>query len=123
MTPAAMIDRQKFEENFRGIDKEVIISIIDIFEEEYPRRISGIHWNILEEDFTSLAFNAHSLKGVVGSFLAEVPSELLARLELLAKENKGDEMISLFNQLQSSLENLLHEFKKIREDLVSDAKQ
>ena len=112
-----MIDRKTFEENFRGIDAAVIISIINIFEEEFPQRFKEIHRNILEEDFAKLAFNAHSLKGVVSTFWAEVPARLAKELEIMARDEQPQGMIPLFEELKSASEILLGELKIIREEL------
>ena len=112
-----MLDRQKFDDNFRSIDKEVIISIINTFEVELPRRFDQIHENILEKDFRPLAFNIHSLKGIVGVFTAEVPLKLAQELEILANKNIAQDMIPIYEELKSASETLLIELIKIRKEL------
>lgn len=79
-----MIDKQLFIESFKVFDREVVVEIINIFFEEYPQRFAKMDLNIADQNFKELAFNAHSLKGVVSNFAAPVLFELAREVEIMA---------------------------------------
>lgn len=107
----AIIDWDKFNENFQYYDKDIIKEVIDIFVNEYDVRISNLQKNIDEKDYTNLAFNAHSFKSVIGNYMAPKAYELTRKLEELAKNNNEEEIIRIFPELKSSTEELLFELK------------
>lgn len=79
-----MINKQLFLDNFKVFDREVVVEIINIFFEEYPLRIEKMDKNFSEQDFKELAFNAHSLKGVVSNFASPVLFELAREVEKMS---------------------------------------
>ena len=114
-----MIDRKKFDDTFQYFDKEVILNIIDIFEKELPERFEKIQKNIRENDFDTLAFNAHSLKGVTGTFLASGPARLALEMENLAIRKTGEALPEVYLELESASLELLKELTEIRKELLS----
>jgi HPt (histidine-containing phosphotransfer) domain-containing protein len=114
-----MIDKQKFNDTYKYLDNETILILIDLFEKELPERFEKIRKNILENDFDTLAFNVHSLKGVTGSFMASGPSELAKMMEELAHNRTSQDLPELYKKLQSSTEELLIELRIIRQELLS----
>jgi HPt (histidine-containing phosphotransfer) domain-containing protein len=116
-----MIDRQKFDDTFQYFDKEVILNIIDIFEKELPERFIKIHRNIREKDFDAIAFNAHSLKSVAGTFMATEPTDLARKMEELAIQRNGQGLPEIYEKLKSASEELLRELSEIRKELLSEA--
>lgn len=79
-----MIDKQLFIESFKVFDREVVVEIITIFFDEYPIRFEKMDHNFTEQNFKELAFNAHSLKGVVSNFAAPVLFALAGEVEKIA---------------------------------------
>lgn len=79
-----MIDKQLFIESFKVFDREVVVEIITIFFDEYPIRFEKMDHNIADQNFKELAFNAHSLKGVVSNFAAPVLFALAGEVEKTA---------------------------------------
>ena len=114
-----MIDRQKFNDVFQYFDKDVILNIIDVFEKELPERLKQIQKNIRENDFDTLAFNAHSLKGVTGTFLASGPAGLALEMENLAIRKTGEALPEVYLELESASLELLKELTEIRKELLS----
>ncbi len=76
-----MVEKQLFLDTFKAFDKAVVVEIINIFFEEYPERFSKMDKNIAELDYKELAFNSHSLKGVVSNFAAPAAFELARDVE------------------------------------------
>ena len=114
-----MIDHQKFLNNFKYFDKEIVSEIIELFAEEYPTRFSTLHQNISESDFDSLQFNAHSLKGVISNFLANDTKELARQLEEKGKKSDPENLSVLYEELKSSTENLLKELEILKNKYYS----
>lgn len=114
-----MIDHQKFVNNFRHFDKEIVSEIIDLFIEEYPSRFSTLQQNINESDFESLQFHAHSLKGVISNFLDNGTKDLARRLEEKGKNSDPENLSKLFEELKLSTENLLKELEILKNKYYS----
>lgn len=114
-----MIDHQKFVNNFKYFDKEIVCEIIELFNEEYPSRFSSLQQNINDGDFESLQFNAHSLKGVISNFLANDTKELARQLEEKGKKNDSENVSELFEKLKSSTEKLLKDLEILKNKYYS----
>lgn len=109
-----MIDKNKFKENFKPFDKEIVLEIIDIFLDEYDKRMEQLSKDINENDLESLRFNAHSFKGVVANFLAEEPKNISKQLEENAKQGINAGNLELFEQLKEKTDEMIEELKEIR---------
>ncbi len=114
-----MIDRKKFDENFQFFEKDVIIEIINIFDNEYDERFDTLTRNIAENDFDKLKFNAHSLKGVVANFMDPEVIRLSQRFDEMAKNRESNGLLPLFEELKQHAAALRDELLKIREELNS----
>ncbi len=113
-----MIDRKQFKENFQPFDKEIVLEIIDIFIQEYPERMAELEKNINQNDFESLRFNAHSLKGVVANFIVDEPKALAKKLEDQGKGKVKEGNQELFKELKEKTGQLVDELKAIRKDYL-----
>ncbi len=109
-----MIDKEKFQENFKYFDKELIVEIIDMFINEHPDRMSLIKKNIEDLDMDALKFNAHSLKGVIANFMAETPKLHAQILEEKAKTNDHSDLEKDYDNLLESTTKLIENIKEIR---------
>ena len=109
-----VIDKEKFQENFKHFDKELIVEIIDMFINEHPDRMAKIKKDIESSDMESLKFNAHSFKGVIANFMAELPKTHAKILEEKAKLNDSNDLDSDYNNLLESTTELLDNLKEIR---------
>lgn len=107
----ATIDWVQFNENFQYYDKEIIQEVIGDFFNETDERLVTLEKNIADKDFENLAFNAHSLKSVVGVFMAPKPHELAAALELMGKQKNGEGLEELLVELKISIAELVSELQ------------
>ena len=99
----AIIDWEQFNENFQYYDTETIREVIGNFFEEYEERLSVIGNNISENNFSQLAFHAHSMKSVIGNFMAPAPYELCREIEEIAKQNSSTGVPELFSELKEQI--------------------
>lgn len=109
-----VIDKASFLDTFQYFDKPIVVEIIDIFFNEYPERIKKIEKAIGEKDFTTLKFEAHSLKGVIANFVAEKPHQLAKELEMKGAEQDGHGLDTLFEALQKETHALMEDLKELR---------
>ncbi len=108
----ATIDWEQFNENFQYYDKETIQEVIKDFFEESEQRMANLEQNIANCDFEKLAFNAHSLKSVVGNFMAPKPYELTRKLEEMAKQKSSDDIHVVFVDLKQQIFELMAELRE-----------
>jgi HPt (histidine-containing phosphotransfer) domain-containing protein len=108
-----MLDKEKFKENFKYYDNEVIVQVMDIFLNDYKANLEDIKNSIDKYDFKTINRRAHALKGVV-SYMSPELSELCYALELKGEENDGDGLQILFNQLKEGILKLVEDLKSIR---------
>ena len=109
-----LIDKEKFQENFKHFDKELIVEIIDMFIDEHDERMSLIKKNIDESDMDALRFNAHSFKGVIANFMAEIPKSHALSLEEKGKLNDTSGLNDIYDNFLSSTTELIDNLKEIR---------
>jgi two-component system sensor histidine kinase/response regulator len=114
-----MIDRAEFREQFKYYDRELIVEVIDVFINELPKRLSDLQSDVEKNDFTRLVQNAHSFKGLVGTFLAAEPYEISGALEELAKKQDGTGLPALFSRLHSTSQDLARDLLEIRAEYSS----
>lgn len=111
MNNMAIIDWVQFNENFQYYDQEIITEVIGDFFNEADERLDTLRKNIEDKDFDNLTFNAHSLKSVVGVFMAPKPHELAARIEMMGKEKSCEGIDEVFSELKASIEGLILELQ------------
>jgi HPt (histidine-containing phosphotransfer) domain-containing protein len=105
----AIIDWDQFNENFQYYDQEIIREVIGDFFAEADDRLVNLKKNIEDKDFVNLAFNAHSLKSVVGVFMAPRPHELAAQLEMMGKQQTAEGLNDVFSELEIVIAALISE--------------
>ena len=109
-----IVDKEKFQENFRFFDKEIVLEIIIMFINEFPERMTAIKQNVDDLDMEKLRFNAHSLKGVVANFMADDTQEVAKRMELKGKENDTSGLPDLYQELYNSTSQLVDELNDLK---------
>jgi HPt (histidine-containing phosphotransfer) domain-containing protein len=109
-----MIDRSKFREQFKYYDSELIVEVIDVFINELPKRLSDLQSDVENKDFSRLMQNAHSFKGLVGTFLATEPYEISGVIEEMAKKQDETGLPGLFSRLHSASQELAKDLLEIR---------
>ena len=106
------INWEQFNENFQYYDAEIIRDVIENFFEEFEERLKTIEKNIADYDLKQLSFNAHSMKSVIGNFMAPAPHELCTRIEELAKQNSSEGVPELFAELKRLTYEMNDELKE-----------
>ena len=106
------IEWDQFNDNFQYYDIDTIREVIENFLEESEVRLNNLEKNIAENDFVKLSFNAHSLKSVIGNFMAPRPFELCRKLEELAKQNSKENILEVFSELKKLIYELIAELKE-----------
>ncbi len=124
-----MIDRQKLNSQLiQQFDKATLISVLDIFLNEYEGKMSNLRKSIAARNFGRvgpgyIGFDAHTIKSTSGYFYDSVSEDYLIRIINLdeAKVKNGlDETIALdglketLALLEPAMLSLLNEVKDLR---------
>ena len=109
-----MIDKLRFQENFKFFDNEIIVEVIDMFITEFPERMKEIRKNIDEKDMSSLRFNAHSIKGVIANFMADIPQSYAKQLEEKGKNEDPSELDELYTSLHDSTSEMIENLEELK---------
>lgn len=108
-----MINKEKFRENFQYYDKEVVIQVMDIFNNDYPLALQELQQSIAILDFHALNRKAHGFKGVVAYMSPEL-SVLCHELEQKGAEQNSEGLQPTYNRLQEGILELVDELKLLR---------
>ncbi|MFW5975053.1 MAG: Hpt domain-containing protein [Bacteroidota bacterium] len=111
-----VINKEALSDSFEVYDKETILEIIDLFFEEYPKRVKQLNTALQKHDAELLRTSAHSLKGVIAHFHAEEPHKLAKILEDKGAAQDLENSEQIKNTLLSQIEEMLKELKEIKKD-------
>ncbi len=113
-----VINKESLLETFQYFDKPIVVEIIDIFINEQPKRMETIEKAIRNKDFETIKFEAHSLKGVIANFVAELPHSQARDLEIKCKEEDSSGLEELLEALKISTSDLVDDLNALRPDFV-----
>lgn len=102
-------DRKTFFEQFSGIE-DAGYEAMAIFIEIAKPSLEKINKAIQTQDSNLLQYEAHSMKGSVGSFYAEIPRKLAEQLEISGRNNKFENLNSIFVELEKKVLELVQVF-------------
>jgi HPt (histidine-containing phosphotransfer) domain-containing protein len=85
-------------------DKEFLKELMEIFNSDYPKKVSAIYQAIKEKDFKTLNVIAHGLKGAAGNLFLTKIYELALELEKRGEENKIEGAEEIYKELEKELE-------------------
>ncbi len=114
-----VVDKKTLTETFQYFDNSIVVEIIDIFINEQPQRMASIREAITNGDFEALKFEAHSIKGVIANFAAEVPVELSRTLEKKGTNNDVSGLEDLIIKLDQATKDLVDDLKELREEYLA----
>jgi len=122
-----VINKQDFFKNYALFDKDILIEIIDIFTQEVPEKIETLKSDLKSNDFRNFRFNAHSLKGTIGSFCAPVVWNMAKELEnivtkLIETDGEGfsENLISeKIKEIEKAVTIMISQLTEIRTELVN----
>ncbi|RLD43474.1 MAG: hypothetical protein DRI86_09960 [Bacteroidetes bacterium] len=113
-----VINKVQFTETFQYFDNEIVVEIIDIFLNEYPKRIEDLTKSINDVDYDNLKFNSHSIKGVIANFVAPDVEHQAKELEMMGSEKNMDGVNELFESFKISSAALVEELRELKEQYI-----
>jgi HPt (histidine-containing phosphotransfer) domain-containing protein len=85
-------------------DTELLVEMIDLFVASYPKLIISINDAITQNDSRTLQRSAHTLKGSVGNFAADIVYNIALDLEIMGRNsdiaNAKDTYIKLVKEIE-----------------------
>lgn len=99
-------------------DKELLLELLDIYEEDYGPKREGIEKAIAEKNYEDIRGIAHSLKGASGNISAKSVREIFSILEEKGQKcdltGMEDDLVQLdqrYSDLKKRIDELREEFK------------
>ncbi len=105
-------------------DKNLLIEIISIFQNDANRLLEQIQKAISLKDNEMLQRAAHNLKGSLATLAANSPYQKAQELEQLAKDGNLDDAVKVFHELKTETERLKEELQTyLQQDTAGQAVQ
>ncbi len=98
-------------------DYKLLQQISDLFFEQYPHLMQEIEKGILNKKCKELHYAAHTLKGLLSNFSAEVAFEIAAELDEYAKREDFPKAGTTVEILKKEIQNLIPELTKMLKTL------
>lgn len=89
----------KFLQNYRGLE-DIVPTIVDSFLQHKESLLKNLEDSITERDFIKIERAAHTIKGSVSNFYAEIIMNAAKEIEMFAKLQNLSEVQLKFKQLQ-----------------------
>lgn len=80
-------------------DKELLLELFDIFEEDFPKKRQALSAAIAAKDIGKIKEIAHSIKGASGNLSIKPLQAICLQLEHLAKSDTTDGMENLLTSI------------------------
>jgi HPt (histidine-containing phosphotransfer) domain-containing protein len=121
-----MVNKQDFFNTYSNFEKSILIEIIDIFKDEAPEKVRKLYDDAAAKNLESLRFDAHSLKGTIGSFCAPKAWAMAKDFEtkitqILEKNGEGfseDQIIMKIGELEEAVKIMISQLKEIKKEII-----
>ncbi|HVA94504.1 MAG TPA: Hpt domain-containing protein [Candidatus Dormibacteraeota bacterium] len=90
-------------------DRDLLRELIEIFQEDFPRRLQQLQTYVGQRDMNSVETASHGLKGMLSSLSAMRAAAAAARLEQMGREGKMAGLPEALAQFEQEVEGLLPE--------------
>lgn len=93
-------------------DRELLVDLMSIFKEDFPRHIRELTDVIAARDMKKLTVVSHTLKGMLANLAVTRAATAAAKLEQLARDSATDlEIAEAFSAFQFEVQGLLPEME------------
>lgn len=113
-----IIDLKEFLERVQD-DRELLIELLDIYEQDFAEKRRAIEGAVQKKDFDQIRSVAHSLKGSSGNISAKPIHACWLKIEQLAKSND----VSGIPETLQQIDGLFDQLKKFVIQLKQDLKK
>ena len=116
-----MIDRKRFEDEFlqfygKGLAVETIDALLAAYNEDYFKLLRS---NLESGDLNQLFQNVHKYKPVIMLFVDPVTTQLVIRLENMARNRETEDLDSVYDDFEKNTLLFLEELKILRNEFIS----
>ncbi|MEO8495076.1 MAG: Hpt domain-containing protein [Planctomycetota bacterium] len=94
-----------------GDSDELLLELIEIFFEEYPKLMTGIQSSITSGSPDKLRLSAHTLKGTLRYFGETQAGELAFALEVMGRDKQMEGAAEVYGKLQPELDTIVPELR------------
>jgi hypothetical protein len=114
-----MINWEEFNNMFQYYGNDIVIEIINMFEEEYDERFDALKKSIDKLDFREIQNNRRYIKGLLVNFCDPVPVEASYRLKEIVNAETSVGLTQEFDKLKIAADKLLIELREYRKTLIA----
>ncbi len=114
-----MINWEEFNSLFQYYGNDIVIEIINMFEEEYDERFDALKKSIDKLDFKEIQNNRRHLKGIIGNFYDPVPIAASNRLKEMVYAETAVGLKEEFEKFKTAADSLLFELREYRKTLTA----
>ena len=100
-------------------DKELLLELLDIFQEDFITKRETLAQAIAQKDFTKIKEVAHSMKGASGNISAKRMHATCLQLEQKAKENDVSGLEDLLKSIDSQFEEVKANAVKLKQQFAA----
>jgi len=100
-------------------DKELLLELLDIFQEDFIAKRQMLREAVAQKDFIKIKEVAHSMKGASGNISAKRMYETCLKLEQIAKDKNPANMEGLLKDIEGQFEEIKINAVKLRQQFAS----
>lgn len=97
-------------------DKELLLELFDIFEQDYQSKSSKLQAAVARNDFESVKDIVHSIKGAAGNISAKVMHADCVKIEQLAAGKDMPAVNAALSGLEKNFKDLQGQIQQIKKD-------
>ena len=113
-----VLDRNELMERVDN-DQELLQELIELFVEDYPGLMKGIHDSIVQSDAEGLKVAAHTLKGAVGNFCAAAAFDAAFALEASGASGNLDNGSEQYALLEKEMDRVVAALQQLQSEGAS----
>lgn len=114
-----MINWEEFNNTYQYYGTDIVIEIINLFEEEYDERFDALKKSIDKLDFKEIQNNRRYIKGIIVSFYDPVPIAASNRLKEMVYAETAVGLTEEFEKFKTAADSLLLELQEYRKTLTN----
>jgi HPt (histidine-containing phosphotransfer) domain-containing protein len=100
-------------------DKELLLELLDIYQEDFLLKRATLAEAITKKDFTIIKEVAHSMKGASGNISAKRLYATCLQLEAKAKENNAEGLDQILKTVDSQFEEVKANAIKLKQQFAA----
>lgn len=112
-----VLNKDEIMERIDG-DIELLMDMIELFIADCPKLMSNIKNAIDQKNSNELKRSAHTLKGSVSNFSAQLVYDITLELEFMGRNNDMENAEEAYTKLEKEIERLIKAFDLLKKEVA-----